>query len=343
MKETHDAAESRAKPSARPWKRIVLAFLALLALAIVGTGAWLLMPPERVAVTELLPADPFAYVVVKLDKGDPALKEIVAVLKSRLGEGKGFLQRELIGLLLPSALPPSVSLVVSADPGSGGARILAYADMGRLARAMRLGGSSLGKALLRGGPIVVERVGSQAIRSRSGAKGKMSFSAYAIVGGTLVLGTSREALLDSLSRYSGKNGAVAARTAFGDSLAGALEARDASLSVDNATGVVSRLVGAASAKYSFAAFPAIDSVSSISGSFQLRTEAIDGTLSFASASPAQVEGIRSDVQFIYGALKRVARSSGIKLQGEIEALEGAVRFHFLVPGYLEALKASSKK
>ena len=343
MKTNNDLQKSGGVYARRPWKRPLLGLVALIVVVIVGLAVWLLLPVKRVPVTQLLPSKPFAFFTIPLDTRDPAMQGIVSGIKGRLVSGQGFVRRTLVNLLLPSALPVSVSAVVATDPGTGDPQMLVYADIGRLSRFLRLGGASAAKLLLRGGPVARERVAGQTIRSRSGGKGPLSFSAYAVVGGTLVMGTSRTAVLDICAQYPNGGQESGARSAFREKLKLAQGGRDASLSVDNGAGGMSRLVDTASAKYSFAAFPSIGAVATISGSLQMLPDTIGGTLAFVSASPAQVEGIRSDVQFIYGALKRVARAAGLGMKGEVNAQEGAVLFHFQLPGYMEALSAPGMK
>ena len=337
-------ARLRTGASRKPWKYALLVVLIVILAAFVGTGVWLLLPAKGVSVAKLLPSSPFAYLTVKLDRYDPAVKEIVAALKVRLGDKSGFFKRQALKLLLPAALPPSVSVAVAADPASRAASLVVYADLGRLSKLLRLGGSSVAGGLLRGkGPIVRELADGQAIWSRAPGKGPVSFCAYAILGGTLVLSTSRASILDACALYAGKGAPDAQRDALGEALVQATSMRGAYLYADNRGGSLSRLVNDATAKYSFAAFPSIDAVSSISGYIDFLEEAASGKFVFASSSKDQSEAIRSDVQFIYGAAKRIARSAGIRMQGETETTYGDVTFSFSLPGYMEAFSASGKK
>ncbi len=337
-------AGSRPRASKKPWARALLGVLIVILAALVGTGIWLSLPTEKVPIARLLPSSPFAYFTVKLDRDDPAIKGIVTALKGKLGAAGGFFKRQALNIILPAALPPSVSVAAASDTGSGEASLVVYADMGRLSKVLRLGGSSVAGRLLRGqGPVVRELADGRAVWSRSPGKGPVSFSAYTIIGGTLVLGTGRSAVIDVCALYAGKGAPDARRDAWGVALARATSMRGAYLYADNREGALSRIVNGATAKYSFAAFPSIDAVSAISGSITLLETAVSGKLDFASSSKNRAEAISSDVLFIYGAVKRVARSAGIRMQGEIETKDGGLSFSFSLPGYMEALSASEKK
>lgn len=334
----------KGKISRKPVKRAVLAVLGAILIILIGSGFWLSLPTERIPVASLLPSSPFAYLTVKLDRKDPAIAGIAESLKGRLGAKSGFIKRQAINLLLPAALPPSVSIAVSSDARSDVSSLVVFADMGRLSKPLRLFGSSVAGRLLRGkGPIIREIIDGQVVWSRSPGKGPVSLSAYAIIGGTIVLGTSRNALLDVCARYSSKNAPDERRASWGAALTKATAMAGAYFYAENKGGDLTRLVNGTSAKYSFAAFPSIDAVSAISGSCAILESAVNGQLVIRSSSVDQGEAIRSDIQFIYGAVKRVARSAGFKMQGEAVVNDGGVVFSFSLPGYREALSASEKK
>ena len=318
--------------------------LIVILVALVGTGVWLSLPPKVISVAQLLPSRPFAHFTVKLDRDDPAIKGIVTALKIKQATKSGFFKRQALKLLIPAALPPSVSVAVASDLGSRAVSLVVYTDLGRLSKVLRLSGSLVAGSLLPGkGPIVRELADGQVVWSRAPGKGQVSFCTYAIIGGTLVLGTSRASILEICALHAGKDAPDTQRDAWGAALVKAMSMRGAYLYADNRGGALSRLVNDATAKYSFAAFPSIDAVSAISGSIVILESAANGKLVFESSSKGQSEVIRSDVQFIYGVAKRIARSAGIRMLGEIETKDGDLAFSFSLPGYMEVLSASGKK
>jgi len=342
MGKSSDSIESNTEAPKRLWKRIVLGILLALAAATLGLGVWLALPPERVPTARLLPSGPFAYFTIRLDRDDPAVRAIVARIEERLSSRGSFPRRLAVSALLPGALPPSLSAAIRSDPSGGEAGLLVYADLGRLSKVLRLAGNRVAESLLRGsGPIIKEVSNGKVVRSRAG--GSLGFAAYTVVGGTLVLGTSRAVVVDCCAQYAGKEAGDERRAAWGEALEKAMAYRRAYLYADNRDGSLSRLVNAATDKYSFAAFPSIDSVASINASVLVLEDEIKGRIAFASTSAEKTEAIASDIRFIYGAAKRVARSAGLKLRGEILGEGNEAVFDFSLPGYMEVLSASEKK
>jgi hypothetical protein len=343
---THDASIEPHKAPARALpRRIALALALAVAAVIAGLGLWLALPPATASASRLLPPDTFAYFTLRLSRDDPAVLKIVGLVKDRLSSGKGMLRKAAVSALLPGALPPSIAAAAGSGGKGGGAYLAAYADLGRLSKLVRLAGPAAAKALLKGsGKISSERLHGQRIwyGTGAGAEGRAIFSACAVVGGTLVLGTSREAVEDCCAGFAAAPEAGSRRASWGEALDGAVALRGAYLFADNRDGALSRIVEAASTRFSFAAFPSIGSVASVNGAVRILEDEIKGTIAFAASDGGKSGEIASDVQFIYGAAKRVARSAGLKLQGEAAIGADGVDFAFSLPGYAEALAASKK-
>jgi hypothetical protein len=326
-----------------------IAFLALIAvLAAVAAVAvcldlWLALPAAEVPASRLLPSEPFAYITLNLSRRDPAVAKIADLVKDRLTSKAGFLRKAAVSALLPGALPPSIAAIAGSNGQGGGAFLAAYADLGRLSKLVRLAGPAAAKALLKGsGKISSERLYGQRIWYGTGAGGRAIFSAYAIVGGTLVLGTSRTAVEDCCANFASAPEAGSRRASWGAAIDEAAAYRGAYIFAENRGGALSRIVEAASAKFSFSAFPSIGSVASVNGAVRILEDEVKGAIAFAGAAGGKSEEIASDVQFIYGAAKRVARSAGLRLQGEAAIGASGVGFAFSLPGYAEALAAPKK-
>jgi hypothetical protein len=340
---THDIApEPITSPKRALPRRIALVAVLVLGAGIAGLGLWLAIPSPKVPASRLLPAETYAYVTVGLNRSDPAVRKAVGLVKDRLSSGAGFFRKAAVSVALPGALPPSIE-VVAGRVGSGGDCLLVYADLGRASKLLGLAGPAAAKALLRGAEnISTERRYGRRILYGTVSGIRSPFAAYAIVGGTLVIGTSKEAVEDCCANFAAAPAAGSARASWGEAVDKASSLRGAYLFADNREGALSRVVEAASSAFSFAAFPSIGSVASINGSIQLLEDEIKGTVAFAASAGAKSEEIASDVQFIYGAVKRVARSAGLRLQGEVSADAGGVGFAFSLPGYAEALAAPKK-
>jgi hypothetical protein len=99
------------------------------------------------------------------------------------------------------------------------------------------------------------------------------------------------------------------------------------------------LIVEASEKFSFAAFPSIDAVSSIEGRVELHPEEIGGSAVFHCRRSGRLEEVKSDVKFLYGALRRIARAADLNMQGDVIIEGNSVRFEFRIPEYIGALFA----
>lgn len=321
----------------RRW--ILLGAAVLLAFAVF----WLLLPVRKAVPAELLPDTSFAYLSCPLDRSDPAVQAIVSALKARLtGPGSGFSRRALVSLLLPAALPRTVTVVFAADGTAGEPAILIFADVGRLARIIGLFGGRVDGILLRGGPVAKDRLSGRRYAYIPGKSGGFSPSAYAMVDDTLVMGTNVEVLKDCLARSGGVEPPAVPAASLASRLAQSLGGRDVVLYVDNAGGGMSRLVAAASEKYAFAAFPTIDAVSSISARIELHPDAMSGSAAFECSKPEMIQGVESDVRFLYGAFKRVARASGANMTGDVSVSGGVVVFKFEIPDYIQMIEGDKE-
>jgi hypothetical protein len=278
-----------------------------------------------------------------MDRSDPAVQAVVSALKARLaGPGSGFVARTFVPFLLPAALPKSVAVVLASDRITGETAILELADVDRLSRLMRLFGGMADGLLLRGGPVAKERADGRRFAYRADKSGGFSPSAYVVIDNTLVMGTGIDALKQCTDGYRSADARDGPVSGLASRMAQSLGERDAMLYVDNSGGGMSRMVGAASEKYSFAAFPSIDAVSSISARIKLLPDTMTGSASFACSRPDMIESVLSDVKFLYGAVKRVARASGVNMSGEVSVDGSAVLFNFEIPGYIKLLEGDKE-
>jgi hypothetical protein len=326
--------DAAAGKPARAGRWILLGIAAFIVLLIIVCAAFLFLPVRRVSPAELLPSGSFAFCSYRIDRADPAVAAMIGAMKERLvGKGSGF-KRAIVGLFLPVALPHSVVVAISSRAAAPEPEILIFADVGSLSRLLGLFGGSVDGALFQGAPVAVTRVKGGRISSRSDVQGGFHLSAWSIVGGTLILGSSLDAVKECLSAPGGTGGDIPSR------LGKALDTRDIVLYFDNASGGMSRLVTAASEKYAFAAFPSVDSVTTVSGAITLMPEKADGSVAFTAAS--KLEDVQSDVKFLYGALRRVAHASGVAMSGNISTQGNQILFTFEVTDYLTLLSGENK-
>jgi hypothetical protein len=325
----------------RLWgRRVLLGGAAIASLFVAGFCIWLLLPMRKVPQADLLPRSPFAFFSFNLDPESPTLAGII----SKAGTGHGPVKNALVRLLLPGVLPDSIVGVIAADADTGDPEILVFVSMGKLVRVLKIFGFPLNKALFDEGRVLRERERGHRFRAEAGAlsgESSMRPSAYTIVGNTIVIGTSLRAVKESFDCYRGGRRLDAGGLYLNALLIQSLGEREAVLYVDNAGGKMTALIVEASEKYSFAAFPSIDAVSSIEGRAELRPEALDGSAVFYCRGPDRLEEVKSDVKFLYGALRRVARAADLDMRGDVLTEGNSVRFEFRIPEYLGALFAPS--
>jgi hypothetical protein len=238
-------------------------------------------------------------------------------------------------------MPESLVVALAADADTGDSHILIFVSMGKLVRVLKVFGAPLNKALFEKRPAVEWRR-CRRFRAEAGSDpGEISMgpSAYAIVGNTVVIGNSLRAVKESFDGYRGGRTLDATGLYLNGLLLQSLEGRDAVLHVDNRGGGMTALITEASEKFSFAAFPSIDAVTSIEGRVELQPGAIGCSAVFSCGNQGRLEEVKSDVKFLYGALRRIARAADLDMRGDVVAEGKSVRLEFEMPEYMGALFA----
>jgi hypothetical protein len=322
----------------RLWgKRVLLAAAAAAVLFVVGFCIWLFLPMRKVPQADLLPRHPFAFFSLNLDQESPAIAGIVA----KAGSGHGTVKGALYRFLLPRVMPESIVVALAADADTGNSNILVFMSMGKIVRVLKVFGAPLNRALFHKRPAVEWRRWHR-FRAEAGTiSGERSLrpSAYAVIGNTVVIGNDIRAVREAFDCYRGGRRLDAGGLYLNALLVQSLEGRDAVLHVDNAAGNMTALIQEASEKYSFAAFPSIDAVTSIEGRVELQPDVIGGSAVFSCGKQDRLEEVRSDVKFLYGALRRVARAVDLDMQGDVATEGNTVHFEFKIPEYIGALFA----
>ncbi len=324
------------KETPRPRRRVLL-WIAIAVLACIAAVAiWFFFPQKGASPADFLPAASFGYIAYPLDRSDPGVQALVSALKAKLaGPGTGFARRTLVGMLLPAALPASVAVAFAEDPGAGEPTLLIFADMGRWGRVLRLFGGRLDGMLLKDGPVVKYSAAGRRVAYVAGKSGGLRPSAYAVAGGMLIMAGGIDALDACLEAGVQASGLSA-------DLRSALAGKAAVLRVDNAGGGMTRMVNAASEKYAFAAFPSMDAVTAISGEIRLLPRSAAGKLTFDCPAGARIPDVESDVRFISGAVKRVARAAGAGMEAEVSTAPAAVTFSFDISDYLKIVEGEKE-
>ena len=69
----------------------------------------------------------------------------------------------------------------------------------------------------------------------------------------------------------------------------------------------------------------------------LEEEQVTGLITFLSNDAARLREVRSDVKYIYGAMRRKLKPSNISLKGDVQTRGSRVLFEFSVPDYVDAM------
>jgi hypothetical protein len=317
------------------WRRFFAVLALLVALVVAGAVLWFFLPMGKTPVSRLMPDNPFAFISYNVDPSDPAVAAIVSIVKDRAaGPGKG-LKSSLIRFLVPAAVPRNLTVVLAADAKARRTDVVVLVGMGRMARLLRIYSDPLDERIFGGAPVSKEW--SNGRRFTFIQKGSPAFgpSVYAVIGDTLVLGTGLYPVMQCADRYDHGAPPGDAETEMGSQLERLPEEKDAVIYADNAGGGLSRAVQAASQRFAFSAFPSIDAVLSVQGRVRLLPDRISGSLRFVSVGSDRLEEIGSDVRFLYGACRRLARGAGMAMSGNVTAEGDAVVLDFEIPDYLK--------
>lgn len=327
------------KEAIKKWaKRSGLGLAALAVLFFVGFSIWLFRPLKEVPPWKLMPSTTFSFFTFSLDQADPGVSALLEGMQAKLiTQDTGVMKAHLFKKVFPSLIPTRLVGLVSYDELRGEPQILILVSMGKVIRLLKLAGGLFDRVLFEGVESVKVHTEGHSFKTRKDSQDGMRPTAYTIVGNNLLLGSNLSLLQDSYRDY--------ARTLHGDAedeymsglLLQASSQRGGSLCVDNTQGLLSKIFQEVEEKYSFAAFPSIDAVSTIMGDLRILPEELNGSLTFYCSSDDKLPEVRSDVKFIYGALRRKLRASDIDMKGAVAVQGYSVKFTFQIMDFMNAL------
>jgi hypothetical protein len=328
------------KETVKKWaKRTGLGIAALIVLFLIGFSIWLLSPLQQLPPWKLMPASSFAFFTVNLDPVDPGISALLEKFQETMtGEETGRLKSFAIKKLLPSFLPTRLTALISLEKSADEPRFVLIVSMKKVIRLLQLAGGPLDRALFGAKPTMKLRMKGQSFRSVQNPAGGMEPAAFTILGNNFLIGTDLSVLENSFSVYSlASHPEVEEHYLSGLLLQAALQ-RGGYLCADNSRGQLSRFFQIIQEKYSFAAFPSIEAVSSIMGELHFLPEEIEGTVTFYCNSKESLHEVRSDVKFIYGALRRVLKASDVDMKGNVRIESSSVRFEFRIMNLINAIQ-----
>lgn len=319
----------------RDWKFWIPAAAALIA---VFVCIMLLVGGEAVPARSLVPDSAFAFVTVNLhEKGKgvrPALDSMEAWM---LQKGHGRLKRFAIKRVFSSFLPEQIIAVAAPGEDQTKPEILLIARMGCVIRLAKLFHGQVARAFFSGKDYEEEKIQGDRVTYIETRDGRMGVRAYAIIGNTLIAGSSHTVLEDALTSDSVKSTGETQPPNLIPMLLQSSDRHTLFIFADNRVRNLSRLEIYIEERYAFALFPTMDAVEMIYGQMSLTPDEALGSAAFLCNDVGRLHEVYSDVKYIYGAMRRVLRPSNIDMEGEIRILESRVQFDFRVPGYIEAM------
>jgi len=298
-----------------------------------------LRPPEEIPPWKLFPAQAFSFFSIQLDSDSPGISNLKEHIKREaMGPEIGAFKRILFRLMFSSALPKQIIGVATMSDETGVPDFIFILRMGRIIRFLKTFGTAFDRVIFEDLPAEKGKTESGIVYKRTlGKTEEMRPSAYSVIGNSIIAATSASALESCIDNFTDEKGESPDRVDLGTLfLSSALE-EDAFFFADNNSEELTDIFGAIQEKYAFAAFPTIDSVSMIVGYARLLPGQIQGSVLFYCSDSAQISSVKSDVKFIYGAMRRKLKPSDVELKGDVMIEGKAVVFNFDVPNYTDAL------
>jgi hypothetical protein len=284
-------------------------------LVLIG-AVWLLLPLRYPLDTRTETYDVVGYFETHLDREVGFGAFGVELAEARVLETGGLSR---FGFRLASGLgfPRSVSGWLIAEPGETLPAAIVALDLGRSVRLMKLGHRLVLPRALFGQRPRTERVGSYRLRAPDSGVSDTPIAAYAFVGDHFLVSTSRAALSSLFHVLD--TGASAIQPDVAD----AFESSDAEVQayLTNRTGKLTDSVRGMEERVAFAALPSADALASIHVTADIASVddgyALTSATTFNHTDGSRAREVYSDARFLYGALRRVARSQEIDLRGEV--------------------------
>lgn len=324
-------------------RRPLFWILSVPAAIIIVLAVWFLLPLDYEVDVATSPDSVVGYLVSNLhrDRGVGGLARSYGAERFA-GPDAGFLRRTAFRVGSSVGFPRSVSGWIIEEPGSTLPAVVAIVELGRVVRLLRLVHPVVLPRALFGSPGLRGRVGPYRLHAAPGGAGTTPVAAYTFVGDSLLVSTSREVLFQVLQFL-----ADGARAQSAEAMAiQALRPTDAHIYLTNRRGGLTGLVQAVEERVAFAALPSVDAIHAIHITADVEgtvdAARVAGSLAFEYSDPERAGDVYSDVRFLYGTLRRMARSQEIEFQGEITETTTDITLRYSAMG-LERLLAPTEQ
>jgi hypothetical protein len=296
-------------------------------------------PPEEIPPWKLFPAQAFSFFSIQLDSDSPALADLKKQIKQEaLGPDTGVFKKAVFRLMFSSVMPKQIIGLATMSDEAGEPEFIFIVRMGRIIRFIKAFSGAFDRIIFNGFPCEEVKF-EHKLRYKKilTEKKEIGPSAYTILGNSIIAATSVPALESCIEDFTGEKKAAPAWGDLGALFLKSSVEEDAFFFADNNSEDLTDIFSAIQDKYAFAAFPTIDAVSMILGYARLLPEQLSGTIVFYCSDNTHLDGVKSDVKFIYGAMRRKLRPSDIELKGDVLVEGKTVVFTFHVPNYKDAI------
>jgi hypothetical protein len=320
--------------------KIILGFVEFVLLLLVCFVIWILVPIQEIFPWEMLPPNAFSF--FSLHTGGNS--QFTQGVKQKIAESElGILKKTAARLFLPLFLPKRIVGIATLGMGSEEPEIIIIVSMRKTIRLMKTLDGVFDRLLFQSVPFKVQTESGHSIKSFAAAPNPLPLSAYSVMKNNIVLGSSLSTVMDSIRAYGDGASKDPSRGRLMPLLLQGSVQQDGFIFADNTAGAMSRIIQSLEEKYAYAAFPSIPSVSMIAGYISFLPEKMSGRILLYCNNSADIGDVRSDVKFIYGALRRKLKASGVEIKGDITVEGSSVEFLFQIPDILETVFSNPEK
>jgi len=298
-----------------------------------------LRPPEEIQPWKLFPDQAFSFFSIRLDSESTGISDLKKQIKQEaLGPDTGVFKKAVFRLMFSSVIPRQIIGIGTMADETGEPEFIFIVRMGRIIRFVKAFSGVFDRIIFNGLPCEeVKYEHRLSYKKLLAEKKEIGPSAYTILGNSIIAATSVQALESCIEDFTGEKKATPAWGDLGALFLKSSVEEDAFFFADNNSEDLTDIFSAIQEKYAFAAFPTIDAVSMILGYTRLLPGQLSGTIVFYCSDNTHLDGVKSDVKFIYGALRRKLKPSDIELKGDILIEGKTVVFTFEVPDYKGAI------
>lgn len=298
----------------RPWVMIV----AILASCVVVLTILYVRPVRHHIPLNLPPSRAIGFLHIDTSPPTGTVRLAESIARTRFLDPDGSrLRRFAFDFVVTRGMPERV--VVWLLPGTGSDEIgfVGVVDlprMGRLARPIHR--MVLPGALFSGGASQKRIAGHSVISAKEYEEATTAVRAYSFHRDSLLVSSSPSILANYLASLSA---AAVLDTVIADSVAAAAVASRADVLAvfANETGRLTEFVRDIEDRVAFAAIPSIDTIPLITAEMTIEDTVASSILSFVYEDRSRAQEVYSDVRFLYGTLRRMAKSQELDLRGNI--------------------------